>query len=132
MTRKLGNVRMEMQRKLCNNIWKGVGNMNKEEILMRSREQKEDEDVEFIENKGRSYGVVGFGIAFVIIIFFNIFTKQNSFTPYSMFFAFVAAESYGKYKTTKRMSFMTAVVLGASASILMFVCHVMNVLEIGV
>ena len=50
----------------------------------------------------------------------------------SMFFAFVAAESYGKYKTTKRMSFMTAVVLGASASILMFVCHVMNVLEIGV
>ena len=34
--------------------------MNRDEILQRSRAEKEDEGKTFLENRGRRFGVVGF------------------------------------------------------------------------
>lgn len=105
--------------------------MKKEEILEKSRESKEDEGTVYAENKGRRYGVAGFCVVFIIIMIFNIFTNQNNFAPYSMFFAYIAAEAYGRYRITKQKSLRATIILGAVASILFLVCHVMTVLNIG-
>ncbi|MPM95106.1 hypothetical protein SDC9_142257 [bioreactor metagenome] len=105
--------------------------MDKEEILKKSREQKEDEGTVYADNKGRRYGVIGFCSVFIIIMFFNIFTRQNNFVPYSMFFAYMSAEAYGKYRATKAKALMVTTVLAAIASVAFFACHVLEVLGIG-
>lgn len=105
--------------------------MDKDEILKKSREAKEDEGTVYAENKGRRYGVAGFCTVFIVIMFFNLFTKQNNFVPYSMFFAYIAAEAYGKYRITAQKALVVTTVLGAIASVLFLICHVMTVLGIG-
>lgn len=106
--------------------------MNKEEILKMSREQKEDEGKLFAENSGRRFGVVGFSSVFIILLFFNLFTGQNNFVPFSMFWAYGAAEAYGKYCVTKKKVFLVTTIFAAIASLCYLVCHVMNTLGIGV
>lgn len=105
--------------------------MDKEEILKRSREQKEDEGTAYADNNGRRYGVMGFCSVFIIIMFFNIFTKQNNFIPYSMFFAYMSAEAYGKYRAAKAKALMVTIVLASIASVSFLACHILTVLRIG-
>ncbi len=105
--------------------------MDKEEILKKSREQKEDEGTVYADNKGRRYGVIGFCSVFIIIMFFNIFTKQNNFVPYSMFFAYMSAEAYGKYRAVKTKALMVTIILASIASVAFLTCHVLEVLGIG-
>lgn len=104
--------------------------MDKEEILKKSREQKEDEGTVYADNKGRRYGVIGFCSVFIIIMLFNIFTKQNNFVPYSMFFAYMSAEAYGKYRVTKAKILIVTTVLASIASVAFLACYVLEVLGI--
>lgn len=106
--------------------------MDRDEVLKKSREQKEDEGAVYVENKGRQYGVVGFCTVFAIILFFNLFTRQNNFVPYSMFFAYMAAEAYGKYRIGKQKALIVTMILAAVAAVLFLVCHIFVVLGIGV
>jgi hypothetical protein len=105
--------------------------MDKDEILKRSRDLKEDEGDLYAENRGRRYGVMGFCAVFIAILFFNLFTGQSNFVPYSMFFAYLAAESYGKYRIVRKKAFLASTVLGTISSVLFFVCHSLEVLGIG-
>ena len=105
--------------------------MEKEEILKMSRSQKEDEGTVYADNKGRRYGVVGFCSIFIIIMFFNLFTNQPNFVPFSMFWAYMSAEAYGKYRITKAKTFLVTVVFAAIASAAFLACHVFEVLGIG-
>ncbi|MEA4954533.1 MAG: DUF6442 family protein [Pseudoflavonifractor sp.] len=105
--------------------------MEKEEILKKSREQKEDEGTVYADNKGRRYGVIAFCSVFIIIMAFNLFTGQNNFVPYSMFFAYMSAEAYGKYRIAKEKALMVTTVLASIASVAFLACHVMEVLGIG-
>lgn len=105
--------------------------MDKDEILKKSREQKEDEGTVYVDNKGRRYGVIGFSSVFIVIMFFNLFTKQNNFVPYSMFFAYTSAEAYGKYRITKAKSLISITILTAISSTCFLACHVLEVLRIG-
>jgi hypothetical protein len=105
--------------------------MDKEEILKKSREQKEDEGTVYADNKGRCYGVIAFCSVFIIIMFFNIFTKQNNYVPYSMFFAYMSAEAYGKYRVAKEKTFMITTVFASIASIAFLACYVLEVLGTG-
>lgn len=105
--------------------------MNKEDILSRSREQKEDEGIIYAENKGRRYGVIGFSVMFIIIMFFNIFTKHNNFIPYCMYFGYISAEAYGRNQITHDKKLVVTTVFAAVSSILFLVCHIINVLGVG-
>jgi len=105
--------------------------VNKEEILKKSCEQREDEGAVYADNKGRRYGYIAFGFLYVIIKLFGLFTKQNNYAADSMFFAYIAAEAYGKYRITKAKSMVVLTVLGAIASILTLDRYVTNILCIG-
>ena len=104
--------------------------MNKEEILKRSREQKEDEGTVFAENKGRRYGIIMFSAVFIIITLFNLFAGQNNFAPYSMFFAYIAAEAYGRYRVELEKKLLVSAVFGAIASILFLICYILDTLGV--
>lgn len=105
--------------------------MDKEEILKKSREQNEDEGAVYADNKGRHYGVIAFSLIFIIIMLFNIFTKQHNFVPNSMYFAYISAEAYGKYRITKAKALMATTVSAAIASVALLACHVLTVLGMG-
>jgi hypothetical protein len=106
--------------------------MEKDEILKKSREQKEDEGVIFAENKGRRFGVIGFSSVFIIILFFNFFTGQNNFVPFAMFWAYGTAEAYGKYSVTKKRAYLITTIFAAVASLCFLSCYIINTLGIGV
>lgn len=102
--------------------------MDREEILKKSRESKEDEGATYAENKGRRYGVAAFCSLFAVIMFFNLFTGQSNHVPMSMFWAYMAAEAYGKYRVSKSGALLTTTIFGAIAAAGFFACHVISVL----
>ena len=53
--------------------------MNKDEILMKSRQeyQKEDEREIYITTQGFMYGAVGTAIVFFILVFIKLFLKEQ-------------------------------------------------------
>lgn len=117
----------------CSNfIFNGGLIMDKDEILQKSREQKEDEGVVFADNNGRRFGVIGFCSVFIIIMLFNLFTGQNNHVPFSMFWSYSSAEAYGKYRVTQKKVYMTTTILAAVASLCSLACHIINTLGIGV
>ncbi|MCI2057650.1 MAG: DUF6442 family protein [Oscillibacter sp.] len=105
--------------------------MDKDEILKKSREAREDEGTVYAENRGRRYGVMGFCTVFIVILIFNLVTRQNNFVPYSMFFAYLAAEALGRYQITRQKALLTATVLGTFSSVCFLACHILDVLHIG-
>lgn len=91
--------------------------MNKEEILHKSRSEKTDEGMIQAENKGRQIGMVAFTLVFVFIVLFNIAHGQSNHAPFAMFWAFMAAESYPKYKFTGHKAYLVTTLAGAVAAV---------------
>lgn len=106
--------------------------MDKDEILKKSREAKEDEGTVYAENKGRRYGLIAFCSFFIVVLIFNMFTGQSIHMPLSMFWAYTAAEAYGKYRISKSKALLTTAILGSVAAVAFLACYMMNVLGIGV
>ncbi len=91
--------------------------MNRDEILKKSRAEKEDEGVKFIANKGMSYGVIGLSLAFFAFAAIYIFAGGNNLNvPFSMICAYQGAENIGKYTANKRkLNLVWGVILSAAA-----------------
>lgn len=103
--------------------------MNKEEILAKSRKEKNDEGLIAAENKGRKIGIAAFCFVFIFIVLFNFFNAQPNHAPMALFWAFFAAEAYPKYKFTSKSGYLITVIAGAVASIAFLVSHVLTVLR---
>ena len=91
--------------------------MNREEILEKSRNEKIDEGMISAENRGRRIGVGAFCLVFIFITLFNLFHGQSNYGPQAMFWAFVAAEAFPKYRFTGSKVFLVTVIAGAIASV---------------
>ena len=48
--------------------------MDRDEILRRSRAEKEDEGNTFLENKGRRWGMIGFCVMTIVLLMFWMFS----------------------------------------------------------
>lgn len=105
--------------------------MDKNEILKKSRELKQDEGAAYIESKGRSFGAIGFCSMFIVIVFVNMFNGKDNFVPFTMFWAYSAAEAYGKYCASKSKKYIISTILSAIASICFFVCYILKLLGVG-
>ena len=85
---------MKMQSKLG----KGGNKMDKDRILEQVRTENIDEGVEHIKNKGLGIGYKIFLALSIIIIIFNLFTGQKTYSVQSLFWGFIAAENHSLYK----------------------------------
>lgn len=92
--------------------------MNKDEILEKSREEKNDEGLIAAENKGRKIGMIAFTIVFAFTLVFNFFNGNDIYACIAMFWAFFATETYPKYKFTKNKVYLFTTILGATACII--------------
>ncbi|MBT9777630.1 hypothetical protein GPL15_14090 [Clostridium sp. MCC353] len=103
--------------------------MNKDEILAKSRAEKRDEGMEQAENKGRRIGISAFCGVFIFIVVFNLFHGQSSYVPQAMFWAFIAAESYPKYRFTNSKTYLVSTVAGTIASAASLASYIIGVLR---
>ena len=103
--------------------------MDRDEILRRSRAEKEDEGNTFLENRGRRWGVIGFCVMTIVLIVFNLATGQDSYSILAMFWSYVSLEAWAKYRASRSRAFLTTAVLAAFSAIAFLVCHVILVLK---
>ena len=103
--------------------------MNREEILAKSRAEKMDEGMQQAENRGRRIGVSAFCCVYVFIVIFNFVQGDPSYGFHAMFWAFVAAEAYPKYRFTGNKGFLVSTVAGALASAASLGSFVISVLR---
>lgn len=102
--------------------------VNKEDILAKSRKEKNDEGLIAAENQGRKIGIAAFCFVFIFILLFNFITGQASSSAVALFWAFFAAEAYPKYKFTSESHYLLIVIGGTIASIAALANYVLTVL----
>jgi hypothetical protein len=103
--------------------------MNKEEVLQASRAQKEDEGQVYAEQYGRKIGYAAFSVLFAGIVVFNLFTGQSNSVPFTLFWAFFGAEAFGKYRVTKKKSYLFTTVCAAVAAVCFLAAYVIKTLQ---
>lgn len=103
--------------------------MNKEDILEMSRRENEDEGERQAEVWGQTIGIKAFCAVEIVIILFNFFTGQPNYVPFTMFWAFTAAEAYPQYRFTGKWYFLVSTIWGSVAAVVFFICHVLDVLR---
>ena len=103
--------------------------MDRDEILRRSRAEKEDEGNTFLENRGRRWGVIGFCVMTIVLLVFNLATGQNSYSVMAMFWSYASLEAWAKYRASRRRTFLTTALLTALSALSFLVCHVIYVLK---
>lgn len=91
--------------------------MNKEEILKKSREEGNDEGLKEVENNGRKLGEMAFTLVFIFILIINSLNGKSSYAPMAMFWAFLAAEAYPKFKFTKQKVYLISIFAGSIANV---------------
>ncbi len=106
--------------------------MNKDEILERSRKQKEDEGIAFIENKGMSYGVIGMSVMFFSLAIIFIFVGgDNLSVPFAMMTAYQGAENIGKYSAGReKKDLVWGIILSITAVVFLMSYLLIDVLGV--
>ena len=102
--------------------------MDRDEILRRSRAEKEDEGNTFLENKGRRWGIIGLCVMYILLVVFDLATGQPAHSLNALFWSYIALEAWGKYRTSRRRVFLTTTILAGFASLCFLACHVLGVL----
>lgn len=105
--------------------------MDKNEILARSRAEKRDEGEAYVKDRGRRAGVVGFCAITVVILVFNFIMGQNNYVPLAMFWAYMAAEGWGKYRVSRVKADLWVMVFGTAGALCWLACHILTVVKAG-
>lgn len=102
--------------------------MKKDEILAKSRAEKQDEGVEYIANKGMHYGIKAMTIMFIGLLLFNWVRGQRNEIIFALWWTYVGFEALRKYRADQQKSYLIAAVFGILAGVLNAISYVMYVL----
>lgn len=103
--------------------------MNREEILAKSRQEGIDEGLIAAENQGRKIAITVFTLIFGLIAIFDFFNGQSNPEVYALYFAFIAAEAYPKYRFTLQSGYIVLAIGGAIACIGFLAMYLLQVLR---
>lgn len=103
--------------------------MDKEEILKKARNEKRDEGFDYARKKGLSFGYKIFLVLHIILLTFNILIGQNSYALLSLFWGFIGAESYTKYRFSKEKVELVSCVASSIACITFLVSYFLSSLR---
>ena len=103
--------------------------MKKEEILARSRAENKDEGTEYALGKGRLYGIMAMTIVYLVLLIFNYFYDQNSYTLFAMYWIYLGFELLGRYRVTKRPMLLCGSVIGMLFCIGFIAAYVISVVR---
>ncbi len=88
--------------------------MNREEILAKSRRENVDEGLVMVENQGRKIGITVMTSIFSFIALFDFFfAGESNHAAYGLYWAFISAQSYPKYRFTQKIGYLFVTIAGA-------------------
>lgn len=102
--------------------------MNKDEILRKSREQKEDEGIIHADNAGRRYGFIGLTVMFAAHVVVVLLFGGSFAVPMSLWCAFMGAECFGKYKANAQKSELFGGVVLSFAAVVYFLSYLLKMI----
>jgi len=91
--------------------------MKKEEILEKSRLEKQDEGQKDIEMKSNRYGEVGLVICFIVLIVFKTFKSLPIQDLLSLFWAYLGMKNVYVYQRDKTKTNLIAAVCGMISAV---------------
>ena len=103
--------------------------MNKEEILEKSRREKEDEGVTYALDKGRRYGVGGMNLMMSVLLLFNVWQGQDNSAILALLCAYNGFNLLGNYRVLKKRSQLVIALLCLLAGALACAAYFYSVLQ---
>ena len=100
--------------------------MEKQEILEKSRQEKEDEGVTYAENKGRRWGIIGFCLLIIAFIIYNGVKGLDSYMPQTLFWGYITCEAFGQYRVRRERKLLWTVIFGGIATVCWLACYVLR------
>lgn len=91
--------------------------MDRDDILKKAREEKKDEGLSYIEFKGLRLGYKFFCVLIVVLIVIDLWKRQSVFSNLALFWGFVAADLYSKYKFFKSRKYLINMIIAAMCCI---------------
>lgn len=102
--------------------------MKKEEILAKSRAEKQDEGVEYIANKGMHYGVKAMSVVTIALVLFNFWQGKPNDMIFAVYWIYAGFELIGKYRASRKRTWLFCGVLGVITGITFGITYVIGVL----
>ena len=103
--------------------------INKEENLTKNRLSKQDEGIEFIENKGYRIGYSIFIIVNLLIVIFNSTNGLKSYDILCLAFTFFSVESVLKYKFTSKKKYIISSLFHILGGVTLLIAHIHTTLR---
>jgi len=108
-------------------LWKEVRKMDRDEILNRNKDSKpKDEGVEFVENKSRRYGEVGFTVIFILLVFYNFAKGLPIYDLLAIFWGYLGMSYVYKYRAFKTKAFLVTAICGIFAALIFLLDYVLQ------
>lgn len=102
--------------------------MNKEDILAMSRQKHADEGIREAENCGQKIGITACCLMTILIVLFNLFHGPSNNIPFVLFWTFITAEAYPKYKFTGNRTFLITTITGSIIAFCYLLIYVLDIL----
>lgn len=104
--------------------------MDKEEILRKSREEKQDEGLEYANNRGRELGISAMSVVMIVLVFVNVTNNESIYAVLGMYWTYLGFEALGQYRVVKERTMLVSSVAGVFAGVAFVLCHILRVLGI--
>lgn len=103
--------------------------MEKNEILEKSRAEGVDEGMSRAVEQGRRFGEAAFLCMTIVLILLKVFFGERGSDVQALFWAFVAAESWPKYRFTGQKSLLFTTILGGFCSLANLATYVLQLVK---
>ena len=90
--------------------------MNREEILAKSRKENRDEGLLNAQHKGMAAGVITLILMYLVISIVSAIKDQPTHAVSAIFWAYIAAEAFPKFRFTRKAMYLAVLITGALAS----------------
>lgn len=97
-------------------------NVDKKDILNKSRNSSTDEGLEYFENKGLRIGYTTFYFVAIFMIIFNKYIGKESDSIFTLLWIFFAVDSISKFKFTHKKFYL----FGSIISLILMVYSFVN------
>ena len=97
--------------------------MNRDEILAKSRAEKEDEGMQHEEHRAESRSLRTILLIAAVVVFYDIYRGQTNHAVYAITWANVAVSYFSRYRFTKKKSDLLLPILATFSCILSLITY---------
>lgn len=103
--------------------------MDKNKILAQARKESRDEGLDHARNEGLNLGYIIYLAMTSVIILFDLIMHTNSYSVYALMWAFIAANSYSRYKFDGKRWYQIAWIASTLISAGFLITYILNLIR---